>query len=86
MDGQEGMGQSIMSRLSLCLRCYSLCMGTAGGCGGEGAVRTVGGGVLDLPSPSEVGPEPLRTELSRSANFVAAGVTAGRHEEGQKRK
>lgn len=43
-------------------------------CGGEGAARTVGGGVLDLPSPSEAGPEPLRTELSRSANFVAAGL------------
>lgn len=55
------------------LHCYSLCMGTAGVCGGEGAVRTAGGGVLDLPSPSEVGPEPLRTELSRSANFVTAG-------------
>lgn len=55
------------------LRCYSLCMGAAGGCGGEGAVRTAGGGVLDLPSPSDVGPEPLRTELSRSANLVAAG-------------
>lgn len=55
------------------LHCYSLCMGTAGVCGGEGAVRTAGGGVLDLPSPSEEGPEPLRTELSRSANFVAAG-------------
>lgn len=36
-------------------------------------MRTAGGGVLDLPSPSEVGPEPLRTELSRSANLVAAG-------------
>lgn len=42
-------------------------------CGGEGAERTAGGGVLDLPSPSDVGPEPLRTEPSRSANFVAAG-------------
>lgn len=44
-------------------------------CGGEGADRTAGGGVLDLPSPSDVGPEPLRTELSRSANFVAAGFS-----------
>lgn len=42
-------------------------------CGGEGAERTAGGGVLDLPSPSDAGPEPLRTEPSRSANFVAAG-------------
>ncbi len=41
-------------------------------CGGEGAERTAGGGVLDLPSPSDVGPEPLRTEPSKSANFVAA--------------
>lgn len=55
------------------LRCYSLCMGTAGVCGGEGAARTAAGGVLGLPSPSEVGPEPRRTELSRSANFVTAG-------------
>lgn len=52
-------------------------MGTAGVCGGEGAVRTAGGGVLALPSPSEVGPEPLRTELRRSANFVAAGFRMG---------
>lgn len=44
-------------------------------CVGEGADRTAGGGVLDLPSPSDVGPEPLRTELSRSANFVAAGFS-----------
>lgn len=49
-------------------------------CGGEGAERTAGGGVLDLPSPSEVGPEPLRTEPSRSANFVAAKF---RREEGR---
>lgn len=41
-------------------------------CGGEGAERAAGGGVLDLPSLSDVGPEPLRTEPSRSANFVAA--------------
>lgn len=47
-------------------------MGTTGICGGEGAERTTGGGVLDLPSPSDVGPEPRRTEPSRSANFVAA--------------
>lgn len=47
-------------------------------CGGEGAERTAGGGVLDLPSTSSVGPEPLRTEPSRSANFVAAGVRGGR--------
>lgn len=42
-------------------------------CGGEGAERAAGGGVLVLPSPSAVGPEPLRTEPSRSANFAAAG-------------
>lgn len=41
-------------------------------CGGEWAEKAVGGGVLDLPSPSDVGPEPLRTEPSRSANLVAA--------------
>lgn len=52
-------------------------MGTTGVCVGEGAVRTAGGGVLGLPSPSEVGPEPLRTEISRSANFVAAGFGGG---------
>lgn len=52
---------------------HLLCMGTTGVCGGEGAERTAGGGVLDLPSPSDVGPEPLRTEPSRSANLVAAG-------------
>lgn len=51
---------------------YLLCIGTTGVCGGEGAERAAGGGVLDLPSPSDVGPEPLRTEPSRSANFVAA--------------
>lgn len=27
---------------------------------------------MDLPSPSDVGPEPLRTEPSRSENFAAA--------------
>lgn len=42
-------------------------------CGGEGAERAAEGGVLDLPSPSCEGPEPLRTEPSRSANFAAAG-------------
>lgn len=42
-------------------------------CGGEGAEWAAGGEVLDLPSPSDVGPEPLRTEPSRSANFAAAG-------------
>lgn len=79
-EGMDTLGRSApVTRVSAVLysacflRCYSLCMGTAGVCGGEGAVRTAGGGVLDLPSPSEVGPEPLRTELSRSANFVAAG-------------
>lgn len=51
---------------------YLLCMGTTGVCGGEGAERAAGGGVLDLPSPSEAGAEPLRTEPSKSANFVAA--------------
>lgn len=49
-----------------------ICMGTTGVCGGEGAEKAAGGGVLDLPSPSAIGPEPLRTEPSRSANFVAA--------------
>lgn len=34
--------------------------------------------MLDLPSTSSVGPEPLRTEPSRSANLVAAGVRGGR--------
>lgn len=51
---------------------YLLCMGTTGVCGGEGAERAAGGGVLDPPSPSDVGPDPLRTEPSRSVNFVAA--------------
>lgn len=64
---------SVVLHSACFLHCYSLCMGTTGVCGGEGAVRTAGGGVLGLPSPSEVGPEPLRTELSRSANFVTAG-------------
>ena len=41
-------------------------------CGGEGAERAAGGGVLDPPSPSATGPEPLRTEPRRSANFAAA--------------
>lgn len=41
-------------------------------CGGEGAERTEGGGVQDLTSPSDVGPEPLRTEPRRSANFAVA--------------
>lgn len=58
---------------------YLLCMGTTGVCGGEGAEKAVGGGVMDLPSPSDVGPEPLRTEPSRSANFAAAEL---RREEG----
>lgn len=40
-------------------------------CGGEGAERAAGAGELDLPS-SDVGPEPRRTEPSRSANFAAA--------------
>lgn len=53
-----------------------ICMGTTGVCGGEGAERTAGGGVQDLPSPSDVGPEPLRTEPSRSANFVAEYTAA----------
>lgn len=44
-------------------------MGMAGVCGGEGAA---GGGLLGLPSRSEAGPEPRRTELSRSASFAAA--------------
>lgn len=51
---------------------YLLCMGTTGVCGGEGAERAAGGGVFDLPSPSVMGPEPRRTEPSRSANFAAA--------------
>lgn len=57
-----------------------ICMGATGVCGGEGAERAAGGGVLDLPSPSDVGPEPLRTEPRRSANFVAAEF---RREEGR---
>lgn len=52
---------------------YLLCIGATGVCGGEGAERAAEGGVLVLPSPSAVGPEPLRTEPSRSANFAAAG-------------
>ena len=52
-------------------------MGTTGVCGGEGAERAAGGGVLDLPSPSGMGPELLRTELSRSANFTAADFRKG---------
>lgn len=52
-------------------------MGTTGVCGGEGAQRAAGGGVLDLPSPSVMGPEPLRTEPSRSANFAAAEFGKG---------
>lgn len=48
-------------------------------CGGEGAERAAGGGVLDLPSPSAMGPEPLRTEPSRSANFVAAEFRRKEH-------
>lgn len=55
-------------------------------CGGEGAERTAGGGVLDLPSPSDVGPEPLRTEPSRSANFVAAGFRMEGGREGHRRQ
>lgn len=51
---------------------YLLCMGTTGVCGGEGAEKAAGGGVLDLPSPSVMVPEPLRTEPSKSANFAAA--------------
>lgn len=49
-----------------------ICIGTTGVCGGEGAERTEGGGVQDLTSPSDVGPEPLRTEPRRSANFAVA--------------
>lgn len=33
--------------------------------------------MLDLPSPSGMGPEPLRTEPSRSANFAAAEFREG---------
>lgn len=66
--------------VSICI--YLLCMGAAGGCGGEGAERAEGGGVLGLPSPS--GPEPLQTEPSRSANLTAAefGRGGGRRREG----
>lgn len=46
-------------------------------CGGEGAERAEGGGVLALPSPSATGPDPLRTEPSRSANFAAAEFRNG---------
>lgn len=57
---------------------YLLCMGV---CGGEGAERAAGGGVQDVPSPSDVGPEPLRTEPSRSANLVVAEFRMGGREE-----
>ena len=56
---------------------YSLCMGAAGVCGGEGIEKTAGGGVTVLPSPSDTGPEPRRTEPSRSANFTAAEEGGG---------
>ena len=60
---------------------YLLCMGV---CGGEGAEKAAGGGVQDVPSPSDVGPEPLRTEPSRSANFVVAEFRMeGREEHGR---
>lgn len=77
-SGRAGAVDRVFGCPSLSPFLYSLCMGTMGVCGGEGAVRTAGGGLLlALLSPSEVGPEPLRTELRRSANFVAAGFRMG---------
>lgn len=56
---------------------YLLCIGTTGVCGGEGAERTAAGGETDRPSLSDIGPEPLRTEPRRSANFAAAKFKEG---------
>lgn len=49
-------------------------MGATGVWGGEGA-DTATGGVLAPPSLSEAGPEPLRTQPSRSVSLEAGGGT-----------